>query len=96
MRKVDATFKQHEPMLTRSPDRRRRRQPDDRRREQQRRWQRDYRRRLRRGVKLIEATRPVSEFLLRSEWLQENESEDARAIGDALDAFARDALKKFR
>jgi hypothetical protein len=67
-----------------------------RRREQQRGWQRAWRRRVREGAKLTEVPGSIIELLLASQWLKPDEADDKRAITDALDAFARDALKRFR
>jgi hypothetical protein len=65
-----------------------------RQREQRARWQRDWRRRVRNGSKLAEVPSAMIELLLASKWLNPHECDDKRAITEALDAFARDAMKK--
>ena len=67
-------------MLDRSPSRRAR-------------WQRDYRRRVRNGAKLIEVPASMVEILLASKWVKPHEANDKRAISDAMDCFAVDAIK---
>jgi hypothetical protein len=57
-------------------------------------WHRAWRRRVRDGAKLAEVPGAMIEFLLVSKWLQPHEVDDKRAIADALDAFAHDAMKK--
>jgi hypothetical protein len=56
-------------------------------------WQRNYRRRVRDGAKLAEVPGSMVEFLLASKWLKPDECDDKHAITEALDAFARDAIK---
>jgi hypothetical protein len=57
-------------------------------------WQRNWRRRVRDGAKLAEVPGSMVELLLVSKWLKPHESDNKRAITEALDAFARDAIKK--
>jgi hypothetical protein len=56
-------------------------------------WQRAWRRRVRDGAKLAEVPGSMVEFLLASKWLKPHEADDKRAITEAPDAFARDAIK---
>ena len=56
-------------------------------------WQRAWRRRQRDGTRLAEVPGSMVEFLLVSKWLKSHEADDKRAITEALDAFARDAIK---
>jgi hypothetical protein len=59
------------------------------------RWQANYRRRQREGAKLIEVPAGMVELLIVSAWLKPHEADDKLAIRDALDAFAKSALKNF-
>jgi hypothetical protein len=65
----------------------------DRARTPRARWQRDYRRRIRNGAKLVEVPSSMVEFLRASRWLKPDECDDRRAISEALDAFAKDARR---
>jgi hypothetical protein len=56
-------------------------------------WQRNWRRRVRDGAKLAEVPGSMVELLLVSKWLKPHESDNKRAITEALDAFARAAIK---
>jgi hypothetical protein len=42
---------------------------------------------------MAEVPGSMVEFLLASKWLKPHEADDKRAITEALDAFARDAIK---